>query len=184
MRSATLLLILLMLSGCGNPAGKSTPGEALYNYDVEKKLSELHIELSTPAVPVANYVNATRAGHLVFLAGKGPKKPDGTYVTGKVPTTVNTEEAYEAARLSAIQLLSVLKAEIGDLNKVVRIVEVLGMVNAEADFEDHPKVINGCSDLLVEVFGDRGKHARAAVGMGSLPSNISVEIRMTVMVKE
>lgn len=184
MRSLILLFCCTALIACKPTQNSTTPQSGLYDYDVEKRLETLGIVLSPPSAPVANYVNATRAGNLIFLAGKGPKKADGTYITGKVPDVVNTSQAYEAARLSAVQLLSALKAEIGDLNKVVQVVEVLGMVNARPDFEDHPKVINGCSDLLVEIFGERGKHARAAVGMGSLPSDISCEIRMTVMVDE
>lgn len=183
-RFIPVCFLFLLISSCKStsvPAGANTP---LYDYDVEEKLNKMGIALTEPSAPVANYVNATRAGNLVFLAGKGPKKPDGSYVTGKVPTEVQTEQAYEAARLTAIQLLGALKAEIGDLNKVVQITEVFGMVNATPDYTDHPKVINGCSDLLVEVFGARGKHARAAVGMGSLPSNISCEIRMTVFVRD
>jgi enamine deaminase RidA (YjgF/YER057c/UK114 family) len=132
---------------------------------------------------VANYVNAVRTGNLIFLAGKGPSKPDGTNVTGKVGTDLTIDEGYEAARLTAINQLSVLKAELGDLKRVKRIVKVLGMVNCGPDFTDQPKVINGYSDLMVAVFGERGKHARAAVGMGSLPSNIAVEVEMVVEVE-
>ena len=154
------------------------------NYDPEAKLQELGIELSTPSAPVANYVNAVRTGNLIFLAGKGPRKADGTNIEGKVGVDLTIEEGYEAARITGINQLSVLKAELGNLNKVKRCVKVLGMVNAAPNFRDHPKVINGFSDLMVEVFGDRGKHARAAVGMGSLPSNIAVEIEMIVEVED
>jgi len=152
--------------------------------DVEQRLKELGIQLHTPDPPVANYVHAVRTGNLVFLAGHGPRKPEGGMVTGKVGREVGLEQAKEAARLVAINLLSSLKAEIGDLNKVKRIVKVLGMVNADPSFTSHPQVMNGCSDLLVSLFGDRGKHARSAVGMGSLPSNISVEIEMVVEVED
>ena len=151
--------------------------------DYEQKIKDLGIELFTPPPPVANYVKAVRTGNLVFLAGHGPTKPDGSYVTGKVGSDLTIKEGYDAARLVAIALLSSLKAEIGDLNKVKRIVKVKGMVNATSDFTSQPEVINGCSDLLVEIFGDKGKHARAAVGMGSLPRNISVEIEMVVEVE-
>lgn len=154
------------------------------NYNPESKLQELGIELSTPSAPVANYVNAVRVGNLIFLSGKGPKKADGENITGKVGTDLTIEEGYEAARLVGINQLSVLKAELGNLNKVKRCVKVLGMVNAAPDFTDQPKVINGYSDLMVAVFGDKGKHARAAVGMGSLPSNIAVEIEMIVEVQD
>ena len=154
------------------------------NYNPEAKLEELGIELTTPSAPVANYVNAVRTGNLIFLAGKGPRKADGENITGKVGTDLTIEQGYEAARITGINQLSVLKAELGNLNKVKRIVKVKGMVNAASDFTDHPKVINGYSDLMVAVFGDKGKHARAAVGMGSLPSNIAVEIEMIVEVQD
>jgi len=152
------------------------------SYDPESKLKEMGIELSTPSAPVANYVNAVRVGNMIFLSGKGPLKADGENITGKVGADLTIEEGREAARITGINQLSVLKAELGNLNKVKRCVKVLGMVNAAPEFTDHPKVINGYSDLMVAVFGDRGKHARAAVGMGSLPSNIAVEIEMIVEV--
>lgn len=179
MKSPTLLIILL-LSACSMNTEKKS---VLYDYDVEQKLVDLEITLEEPSKPVANYVNAVTTGNLIFLAGKGPVKKDGNYVTGKVGADLSIEEGYEAARLTAIQQLSALKAEVGDLNRVVRIVKVLGMVNAEPAFTDHPSVINGFSDLMVEVFGERGKHARAAVGMGSLPSNIACEIEMIVEIE-
>ena len=150
----------------------------------EEKIAQLGIDISKPAKPVANYVPAVRAGNLVFVSGQGPTRPGGAgMVTGKVGSEVSLEEGYEAARLCGIRLLAALKAEVGDLSKVKRIVKLLGLVNAAPDFTDHPKVINGCSDLLVEVFGDRGKHARSAVGMGSLPNRISVEIEMIAEVE-
>lgn len=150
----------------------------------EAALERLGIELPTPAPPVANYVRAVRTGNLVFLAGHGPSKPDGGYVTGKVGEGgLSVEQGYAAARLTAISLLASLKAEIGSLDKVRRIVKVLGMVNSTPEFIQQPAVINGASDLLVEVFGDNGKHARAAVGMVSLPIGIAVEIEMIVEVE-
>jgi len=152
------------------------------NYNPEAKLADLGIELTTPSAPVANYVNAVRAGNLIFLAGKGPLKMDGENITGKVGADLTIEEGYEAARVTGINQLSVLKAELGNLNKVKRIVKVKGMVNCTPDFTDQPKVVNGYSDLMVAVFGERGKHARAAVGMGSLPSNIAIEVEMIVEV--
>ncbi|MBT8184572.1 MAG: RidA family protein [Eudoraea sp.] len=152
------------------------------SYDPEARLQEMGITLSTPSAPVANYVNAVRTGNLIFLAGKGPRKADGENITGKLGADLTIEEGYEAARITGINQLSVLKAELGNLNKVKRVVKVKGMVNAVPDFTDHPKVVNGYSDLMVAVFGDQGKHARAAVGMGSLPSNIAVEIEMIVEV--
>ncbi len=150
----------------------------------EQRLKELGIVLRTPTPPVANFVNTVRTGNLVFLAGHGPIKADGTYMTGKLGRDLTIEEGREAARLTAIDLLSSLKAEIGDLNKVTRVVRVLGMVNCDESFTDQPKVINGCSDLLVGIFGEKGKHARAAVGMASLPFGIACEIEMIVEVKD
>lgn len=154
----------------------------LYEYDVEQRITELGYELPEPSKPVANYVNAVRTGNLVFMAGKGPSKPEGGYIQGKVGIDLTIDEGYEAARLAAVTQIAALKAEIGDLNKVVRVVKVLGMVNCAADFGNQPEVVNGFSDFIVEVFGERGKHARAAVGMGSLPRNIAVEVEMIVEV--
>lgn len=149
----------------------------------EEKLRAMGITLEESPAPIANYVNAVRTGNLIFLAGKGPRKSDGSYITGKVGTELNIEQGYEAARLTAINQLSALKAEIGDLSKVRRIVKVLGMVNAPDDFTKHPAVVNGFSDLMVAVFGDKGKHARSAVGMSSLPNGMAVEIEMIVEVE-
>jgi enamine deaminase RidA (YjgF/YER057c/UK114 family) len=153
-------------------------------FDPEARLVELGIELYVPRPPVANYVKAVQTGNLVFIAGHGPTKLDGSgYLTGQVGTDLTIEDGYAAARLVGIALLSSLKAEIGDLSRVKRIVRVFGMVNAPAGFTQQPEVINGASDLLVEVFGERGKHARAAVGMASLPRNIAVEIEMVVEIE-
>lgn len=151
--------------------------------DPETKLKELKIELFKPQAPVANYVRATRTGNLIYLAGHGPTRADGTNIQGKVGRDLTLEQGYEAARQTGIALLSSLKSEIGDLNKVKRIVKVLGMVNCTENFVDQPKVINGFSDLMVAVFGEKGKHARSAVGMYALPSNISVEIEMIVEIE-
>ena len=151
--------------------------------DPEARIKELGIQLITPRPPVANYVKAVRSGNIVYLSGHGPDKPEGGLVAGKVGTDLTLEQARDAARLVGISLLSTLKAEIGDLNKVKRILKVFGMVNAIPTFENHPQVINGCSDLLVDVFGENGKHVRCAVGVASLPSNIPVEIEMTVELK-
>ncbi len=148
---------------------------------IDQRLRELGIELPPASSPVANYVNAvTTSDNLVFLAGKGPQKTDGTYITGKVGRDLSIEEGYAAARLTGINQLAALKAHLGSLDRVKRIVKVNGMVNATDDFTNHPEVINGYSDLMVEVFGDKGKHARAAVGMNSLPRNIAVEVEMVV----
>jgi enamine deaminase RidA (YjgF/YER057c/UK114 family) len=153
-------------------------------YDPEANLKALGVSLPEASNPVANYVNAVRVGNLIFLAGKGPKKSDGTYITGKLGADLTVAQGYEAARVAGINQLAVLKAELGNLNKVKRLVKVLGMVNATPEFTDQPEVINGYSDLMVEVFGQRGKHARAAVGMGSLPRGIAVEVEMIVEVFE
>jgi enamine deaminase RidA (YjgF/YER057c/UK114 family) len=148
----------------------------------EKRLEELGIALPAVTPPVATYVNAVRTGNLLFLSGKGPTKADGTQHTGKVGQYVTVAEAQQHARLTGLHLIAVMQAELGDLDKVRRIVKVLGMVNGAPDFTEQPKVINGCSDLFVEVFGDRGRHARSAVGMGSLPNDITVEIECIVEV--
>lgn len=178
MRSALLVTALIFLFGCA----KGDPDATTWG-NPEAMLDSLGIELPTPPAPVANYVRSVRTGDLVFLAGHGPLQADGSYVTGKVGRDLTTEEGYEAARLTGIALLASLKAEIGNLNKVKRIVKVVGMVNATDDFTEQPNVINGHSDLMVAVFGEeRGKHARSAVGMVSLPINIAVEIEMTVEV--
>ena len=150
----------------------------------EQRLKTLGITLPEAGQPVANYVNAVTTGNLVFLAGKGPRKTDGTYITGKVGRDLSIEEGYAAARLTGINQLAALKAHLGDLSRVKRIVKVLGMVNAVDGFGNQPEVINGFSDLMVEVFGEKGKHARAAVGMSSLPRNIAVEIEMIVEIEE
>ncbi|MCK6617299.1 MAG: RidA family protein [Cyclobacteriaceae bacterium] len=151
--------------------------------DPEAKLKEMKIELFTPPAPMANYVRAVRTGNLIFLAGHGPTKADGTNIQGKVGKDLSVEEGYMAARQVGIAMLSTLKAEIGDLKRVKRIVKVLGMVNCTDGFTDQPKVINGFSDLMVAVFGTKGMHARSAVGMVSLPSNIAVEVEMIVEVE-
>ncbi len=144
----------------------------------EKRLRELKIALGPVSPPVANYVNAVRAGKLLFLAGKGPGK-----VRGKLGREFTVEQGYQHARAVGLALLAVMKDELGSLDKVKRVVKLLGMVNAVPEFQDHPKVINGCSDLFVEVFGERGRHARSAVGMESLPNGIPVEIECIVEVK-
>ena len=150
--------------------------------DYDKKLDDLGIELMEPGAPVANYVNLVQTGNLIFLAGKGPSLPEGGYITGKVGEDLTQEQGYEAARRAAIIQLSVLKDHLGDLNKIKQCVKVLGMVNCTSDYGNQPEVVNGFSDLIVEVLGERGKHARAAVGMNSLPRNIAVEVEMIVEV--
>ena len=150
----------------------------------EARLTELGIDLPKAPRPMASYITACRSGNLVFTAGHGPVRPDGTVVTGKVGTELDVDAGRDAARLTALGLLATLRAELGSLDRVVRIVKVLGMVNCPADFGHQPEVINGCSDLLVEVFGDAGRHARSAVGMGSLPRGMAVEIELVVEVAD
>jgi enamine deaminase RidA (YjgF/YER057c/UK114 family) len=150
----------------------------------EQRLKELGIELTTPTSPMANYVNAVRTGNLLYLAGKGPGLPGKPLPVGKVGRDLTVEQAYVHARETGLSLIAVMKAELGDLDKVKRIVKVLGMVNATPEFGNQPEVINGCSDLFVEVFGDRGRHARSAVGMGSLPRGIPVEIEVIVEIED
>ncbi len=152
--------------------------------NIEAKLEEMGIVLPSAGKPVANYVPSVRSGNLVFLSGHGPFTEDGTLITGKVGSDSTLDQGYEAARRVAIGLLGSLKAEIGDLDKVKRVVKLLGMVNCTSGFTDQPKVINGASDLIVGVFGDKGKHARSAVGMNALPMDISVEIEMIVEVED
>ncbi len=149
----------------------------------EANLKEHGIELPPAPDPAGNYVRAVRSGNLIFMAGAGPTRPDGSRISGKVPSQIDIPKAQEAARLTGLNLLASLRGELGSLDKVKRIVKVFGMVNADPDFERHPDVINGFSDLMVEVFGDKGRHARSAVGLGSLPFQIAVEIEMVVEVE-
>lgn len=157
---------------------------AQQNPDPEQRLKELALILPEPTRPLANYVPAVRTGSLLFVAGHGPCGMPTDKSTGKVGRERTVEEGYAAARQTALCLLATIKAELGNLKKVNRIVRIFGMVNAVDGFDQHPKVINGCSDLLVSVFGERGKHARAAVGMASLPFNWTVEIEMLVEVSD
>ncbi len=150
------------------------------DFDPEARLREMGIELGEPEPPIANYVKAVRTGDLIFLAGHGPLPPLDETVTGKVGRDLTVDQGYQAARRAGIGLLTSLKGAVGDLRKVRRVVKVTGMVNAVEGFTQHPEVVNGCSDLLVAVFGERGKHARAAVGMASLPRDMAVEIEMIV----
>lgn len=150
----------------------------------EQRIAELGIDLNQPSPPIANYVSAVQVGNLLFVSGHGPRRAGSSeMVTGKVGGDLTTEQGYEAARLVGIQLLASIKREIGSLDKVKRCVKALGMVNCAPDFGEQPAVINGFSDLMVEVFGDNGKHARSAVGMGSLPNQIAVEIELIVELK-
>ncbi len=188
MKKIVTSLVLGVLISCNMPQENNKNIDELNvqkeitdaDYDPEANLEKLGITLSEPSPPMANYVNAVRTGNMIFLAGKGPLKADGENITGKLGADLTIEQGYEAARITAINQLSVLKSELGNLNKVKRIIKVRGMVNAVPEFTEQPKVVNGYSDLMVAVFGEKGKHARAAVGMGSLPGNIAVEIEMIV----
>lgn len=177
-------LIVFILVSCTSQNNQTSESLSPDSWDAEMKITELGIVLPEPSSPVANYVNAVRTGNLLFLSGKGPNLPEGGYVTGKVGQDLTIDEGKEAARLVGISQLAVLKAELGDLNKVKRIVKVLGMVNCSPEFTDQPQVINGFSDLMVEVFGEKGKHARSAVGMNALPSNIAVEVELIVELED
>ncbi len=148
----------------------------------EVRLARLGIVIPPPPLPIANFLTHVREGNLIFLSGQGPREPNGYLHTGKVGADVTVDEAYAHAWLTGINLLSVLQDVLGDLGRIKRIVKLLGMVNAVPDFGDHPAVINGCSDLFGKVLGDRGEHARSAVGVGSLPGNITVEIEAVVAV--
>jgi enamine deaminase RidA (YjgF/YER057c/UK114 family) len=180
--SSMTLLITLSCSSPQNQNQQLPKNEDVW--DAEQKLKDLGIVLPEASAPVANYVNAVRTGNLLFLAGKGPGLPDGTFITGKVGQDLTIEEGKEAARMVAINQLAVIKAELGDLNRVKRVVKVLGMVNCGPDFTQQPQVINGFSDLMVEVFGEKGKHARSAVGMNALPMDIAVEVELIVEIED
>ena len=151
---------------------------------VEERLKELGIELTRPTTPMGSYVNAVRTGNLLYLAGKGPGLPGKPLPVGKLGRDFSIDQGYGFARDTGLSILAALKEELGDLDRVKRIVKVLGMVNATSEYGSQPEVINGCSDLFVEVFGERGRHARSAVGMGSLPRGIPVEIEVIVEIEE
>jgi len=168
------LLLLVASLGTGFLNAASTP---------EEKLKEMGIELPEPSKSIANYVGATRSGNVIYLSGHLPRRSDGSLVTGQLDEGLSVEEGYGAARLSAIALLATLKAEIGELSKVKKVLKVFGMVNAADSFTSHSQVINGCSDLLADVFGERGRHARAASGFSSLPLGAAVEVEMIVEVE-
>jgi enamine deaminase RidA (YjgF/YER057c/UK114 family) len=145
---------------------------------IDARLKELGIELPNAPEPVGNYVSSVLAGNFLFMSGCGPRRPEGGSLRGKVGKDMDVDEAYQAARLAGINMLAGAKNKLGSLDRVKQVVKVLGMVNAVPEFEQHPKVINGFSDLMVEVFGDAGRGARSAVGMGSLPFQIPVEVEM------
>ena len=149
----------------------------------EARLKELGIVLPSVPSPVANYVPYRIVNNLLYLSGQGPRDENGNMLTGKVGADVSVDEAYQRARRVGLGLLSAARQALGSLDRVDFVVKLLGMVNAVPEFKDQPKVINGCSDLFVDVFGDAGKHARSAVGMGSLPNQISVEIEAILAIK-
>ena len=146
----------------------------------EERIEELGLELPSPPEPIASYVTFVRTGNVVYTSGHGPLHADGTWIVGKVGTDISVEEAAEAARITGLGLIATLRNHLGSLDKVSRVIKLLAMVNCTPDFVDHPAVINGCSDLLAEVFGDIGRHARSAVGVTSLPMGIPVEIEAIV----
>jgi enamine deaminase RidA (YjgF/YER057c/UK114 family) len=146
---------------------------------IEKRLEELGLVLPEPARPIATYVRYVQTGNLLFISGTGPS---ASAPTGKVGRDLTVEQGYDVAHEVGLSIIATAKDALGDLDRVNRVVKVLGMVNGMPDFADQPKVINGCSDLLVEVFGEKGRHTRSAVGMGSLPGNIAVEIECTLEV--
>ncbi len=150
---------------------------------IEQRLKELNIVLPPVGPPIGSYVHAKRAGDLLYLSGKGPRYPDGTMPKGRLGAGMTVEEGYRHARQVGLVLIAAMKEALGELDRVKDVVKVLGMVNSAPGFEDQPKVVNGCSDLFVEVFGERGRHARSAVGMAALPGGIPVEIEAVVAVK-
>lgn len=169
------LIVLLVFFLCMTTQAQTTPDE---------KIKSLGLQLPPVSKPIANYVKYVRTGNLIYLSGHGPTKADGTNITGKVGKDLTIEQGYEAAKITGLNLIATLKDALGgDLSKVKRIVKVNGYVNCLPDFTEQPKVINGCSDLFVAVFGEKGKHARAAMGMVALPSNIAVEIEIVVEVE-
>jgi enamine deaminase RidA (YjgF/YER057c/UK114 family) len=149
----------------------------------DERVAELGIEVPAPFPPAGMYVPAVRTGDLLFLSGSGPARSDGTFVVGKVGRDLDLDGAREAARLTGLQILAVLRAELGSLDAVTRVVKVLGMVNCAPGFNRTPQVIDGCSELLIEVFGEAGRGARSAVGMAELPFDIAVEIEVVVEIK-
>lgn len=150
---------------------------------VETRLTEMGLELPAPPPPAANYIRTVRTGNLLFVSGHGPYRDGTLHYLGKVGKDLTVEEGYQAARLVALNCLASVKEALGDLDRVKRVVKLLGMVNCTPEFGQQPEVINGASDLLVELYGEAGRHARSAVGMAALPRNISVEIEMVLEVE-
>jgi enamine deaminase RidA (YjgF/YER057c/UK114 family) len=150
--------------------------------EIEARLAKLGLDLPPAPNPVANYVPAMQAGQLLFISGQIAKAADGTVVTGSVGVDLTVEEGQAAARLCALNILAQAKAAIGSLDRIAQILRLTGFVNSPAGFADHPKVINGASDLMVEVLGDKGRHTRAAVGVASLPVNTAVEVDAVLLI--
>ena len=150
----------------------------------DAKIAELNLELPPAPEPSGTYNPAVQVENLLYVSGHGPVRSDGTMITGKVGADLSEEEGIQAARQVGLTILATLKSQIGSLDRIERIVKVLGMVNAAPDFSSHPKVINGFSDLMVEIFGEAGRAARSAVGMGSLPGNIAVEVEVILKLKD
>lgn len=170
-RNLTLIVFILSIN-------------CIYAQSPEQNLKSLGIILPPTSAPIANYLKYVRTGNLIYFSGTGPSKSDGSLIKGKLGKDLNMEEGIEAARITGINLIASIKNAVGDLSKVKKIVKVLGMVNCTENFVDQPKVINGFSDLMVSVFGEKGKHARSAVGMNSLPMNMAIEIEMIIEVED
>ena len=152
---------------------------------IESRLQELGITLPDSPAPLANYVPVVKTGNLIYLSGVGPTaKSDGSEYKGKLGDNISVDEGYDAARLTAVNLIARLKGYLGDLDRVTQIVKLLSMVNATPDFIAPPAVSNGCSDLMVEVFGDRGRHARSAIGVATLPGGIPIEIELIAEISD
>lgn len=169
MRLSVFLLVLLISSF--RVSAQQTP---------EEKFAALGYTLPPSSAPIANYVKWVKVGNILYTSGHGPTNAQGETIKGKLGATLTIEQGYDAARLTGLQLLATLKSAIGDLSKVKRIVKVLGLVNCTDNFGDQPKVMNGFSDLMVAVFGEKGKHARSAVGTNALPNGMAIEIEMIV----
>ena len=150
----------------------------------EERVRELTLDLPAPPAPIGNFLPWRRVGQLLYLSGQGPRNPDGKVSIGRLGKDCSVERGYEDARKVGLQILGTIRHAVGSLDHVEAVVKLLGMVNAEPDFKEHPKVINGCSDILVEVLGDRGRHARSAVGMGSLPNGMTVEVEAIIQIAD
>ena len=169
-----LFLALSLCTGIGRSMAQSP----------EQKLAQLKIDLPVVPEAIGSYVDMVRVGNVIFLSGKGPRQANGEYITGKLGDDLTIDQGYAAARLTALIQLAVLKKELGNLKKIKRIVKVNGYVNSASNFYDHPKVVNGFSDLLIQVFGEAGRHARTAIGTTALPMNMAIEVEMIVEIEK